>query len=713
MKQLLKHICLGLFVALLVSNPSRVFAQNLRTSDYGRGNIEAMNNALEQVGTNPYAAATEYDENGNPITPTEEADSAKVKIKKPLESYFFSDSLRGERFIHWNISTKTNNINLLPIDTLLDDFQSDYLFLKKDVGDAYLGPLGGASVPLNFFRRPDSRNFNFVDGYYAYLFTPENAPFYNTKEPITRLGYISGGQKKMMEENLNVVHAQQISPSLGFNVTYNNQNTRGIYNWQRSKVKDLSMGVSYTGKRYTLHAGYIFNSISRRENGGLVNDWDITDTVHESSLNIPMRLTDAENEARNNTFYLVHSLGVPLVRILPEDFSIAGKPSFYIGHALTWEKWGKKYTDTRQGTIYDVYEKQGEKLSTEEFYTNWYINPNYTNDTIAESLLSNRIFLQLQPWSRESLVAVVDAGIGLDVHSYYHFRMDDYLTGFRKHNEEEFYVYGAAQGKFKKYFDWNADLRFVPLGYRSGDIEAGGDVSLSLYIKDRPITLSGAFDFYNRTPSYWSQSYFSNHFAWSNSFAKENESRLEITLRAPHWKAEAGLYQSILGNRVYYDAAALPQQASDVVSVSGAYLRKDFALGKFHFNHRVMLQWSTDQKVVAVPLASAYLSYYWEGEAVPDVLTLKIGLDGWWNTKYYAPGYNPATMQFYNQREQEIGEYPMINAFVAAQWKRARLILQYQHANQDLFDTRAFFNIPHYPLNMRVLKFGISWNFYD
>ncbi len=689
------------------------FGQNLRTADYGRGNIEDMENVMNQVGNNPYAEVQEFDENGNPIIPEEEPDSAVVKIRKPLESYFFSDSLRGERFLAWNISTTDNNITLQPIDTLLNDFQSDYPFLKEDVGDAYLGPLGGASIPLNFFRRPDSRDFTFVDGYYAYLFTPENAPFYNIKEPITRLGYITAGQKKMAEENLHVTHAQQVSPSTGFNITYNNRNTRGIYNWQRSKVKDLSIGVAHTGKRYTLHAGYIYNGISRRENGGLVNDWDITDTVHESSLNIPMKMRDANNEARNNTFYLVHSLGVPMVRMTPEDFSIAGKPSFYIGHALVWEKWGKKYTDTRSGTTYDVYSREGNLEETLNYYENWYINPSFSNDTIAESLLSNRIFVQLQPWSRESLVAVVDAGVGVDMHSYYHFRMSDYLNGFQSDNKQDYYVYGSAQGKFRKYFDWQANMRYTPIGYRSGDVEAGADVALSLYIKDRPITLSGSFDFYNRTPSYWSQSLFSNHYAWSNSFAKENQSRLEITLRAPHWQAEAGLYQSILGSRIYYDAAAMPQQASDVVSVTGVYLRKDLALGKFHFNHRVMLQWSTDQKVVPVPLASAYLSYYWQVVAVPEVLTLKIGLDGWWNTKYYAPGYNPATMQFYNQREVEIGQYPMLNAFVAAQWKRMRIIVQYQHVSEDLLGTRSYFNIPHYPLNKRVFKFGVSWNFYD
>ena len=121
----------------------------------------------------------------------------------------------------------------------------------------------------------------------------------------------------------------------------------------------------------------------------------------------------------------------------------------------------------------------------------------------------------------------------------------------------------------------------------------------------------------------------------------------------------------------------------------------------------------TDQQVVPVPLVSAYISYFFEFDAVRDVLRLKIGVDGRYNTKYYAFGYNPATGQFYNQRAQQIGGYPMLDVYIAAKWKRMRILLKVAHLSEDFFNTREYFQVLHYPLNKRVFKIGISWGFYD
>ena len=149
------------------------------------------------------------------------------------------------------------------------------------------------------------------------------------------------------------------------------------------------------------------------------------------------------------------------------------------------------------------------------------------------------------------------------------------------------------------------------------------------------------------------------------------------------------------------------------MSVTGLYAKKDFTLGGFHLNHRVLLQWSTSQDVVPVPLASAFLSYFYEFNVVKDVLRVQIGIDGRYNTKYYAFGYSPAIAQFYNQREAQIGNYPMLDAFLGAKWRRMRILVKMQHANEDLFGSRDYFTVLHYPQNKRAFKFGLSWSFYD
>ena len=55
----------------------------------------------------------------------------------------------------------------------------------------------------------------------------------------------------------------------------------------------------------------------------------------------------------------------------------------------------------------------------------------------------------------------------------------------------------------------------------------------------------------------------------------------------------------------------------------------------------------------------------------------------------------------------------MIDVFVAAKWKRMRILAKMQHLNDNLFGDRNYFTVLHYPQNKRVFKMGFSWSFYD
>ena len=95
------------------------------------------------------------------------------------------------------------------------------------------------------------------------------------------------------------------------------------------------------------------------------------------------------------------------------------------------------------------------------------------------------------------------------------------------------------------------------------------------------------------------------------------------------------------------------------------------------------------------------------------MLRMQIGVDGRFNTKYYAPSYNPALAAFYNQRDWELGNYPYLDAFITAKWKRMRIFLKYQHANFGLFGNSEYFTVAGYPQNPGMFKMGLSWSFYD
>ena len=654
----------------------------------------------------------------------EQADSTDTKKKRerrPLESYYFNDTTRALYNWKWNVDRYYNRVNIMPLDTTLADWRTDYVFYRKGVGDMALGGLGQSSQPVNWFDRNQDRDFTFARSYDAYTARLENVPFYNGKSALTNMTYLESGQKRYREEHFELVHSQNINPSTSANVSYKARSTMGRYDWQRTKNHALSVGVAHTGKRYSIHAAYMNNMVDARENGGVVGEWAIADTVFEMPSGVPMRLasSEAHNKYRNNAVFVKQAIAIPLERVTEYDFSVADLSAIYVGHQFEYNSWSKVYTDKR-GTYSNErgnYNKETGEWESEDnlsYYDDWFISPETTRDSISERLISNKLFVQVQPWDRYGAISTIDGGVGYDIHTYSYLRLQDYVRGdMTRDKRSSWYIYGAASGMIKRYADWRADAKYHPSGYRGGDLSAGGEITLRAFIREHPLILTGRFRYELRSPGYWHENLFSNHYVWFNSFDKESETRFEVNFSVPDIALEVGAWQGVMTNMIYYGNDSRVAQNPGTVSLTSLYARKDFRFAGFHLDHRALVQISSDEHVLPVPTFSAYLSYYYEFWVVRDVLRVQVGLDGRFNTAYYAPGYNPALSAFYNQREVKIGNYPYLDAFVSAKWKRMRILLKLQHLNQNLFGNGEYFQVARYPLNPRMFKFGISWSFYD
>ena len=690
-------------------------ARAQREQQYGRGIGDNQGYGTDMYGN------TMTGMEGEEGMPGEAADSTerKKRERKPLESYYFSDTVRALNNWKWHVDRDYNRVNIEPLDTVLANWRIDYVFYRKGVGDMALGGLGQSSQAVNWFDRRQDFDFSFARSYDAYTARMDNVPFYNGKKPFTNLMYLESGQKRYREEHFEIVHSQNIDPSTSANVSYKSRGTMGLYDWQRTKNHALSVAVAHTGKRYSVHAAYMNNNITTRENGGVVGEWAIADTTFEMPSGVPMRLASskAENHYRNNAFFIKQAIAIPLQRVTEYDFSLADLSAIFIGHQFEYNTWSKVYTDQR-GTYTNErgqYNNDGSYTpTTHEYYADWFISPETTCDSISERLLSNKLFIQAQPWDRNGVVGTIDGGVGLDLHTYSYLRLTDYVTGkVTKDKRTSWYVYGAVSGKIKRYVDWGADAKYYPSGYRGGDLSLGANITLRAFIREHPLILTGRFRQELRTPSYWQQNLFSNHYVWFNSFDKESETRFEVNFSVPDIALEVGAWQGIMGDMVYYGPDSRVAQHSGTVSLTSLYARKDFRLGGFHLDHRALVQITSNESVLPVPLLSAFLSYYYEFWVVRDVLRVQVGFDGRFNTAYHAPSYNPALSVFYNQRDVKIGNYPYLDVFVSAKWKRMRILLKLQHLNQDLFGNGEYFQVAHYPLNPRMFKFGISWSFYD
>jgi hypothetical protein len=123
-------------------------------------------------------------------------------------------------------------------------------------------------------------------------------------------------------------------------------------------------------------------------------------------------------------------------------------------------------------------------------------------------------------------------------------------------------------------------------------------------------------------------------------------------------------------------------------------------------------QVSSQPDVLPLPAFALFSNLYYKSKWF-SVLGIQAGVNVHYNTAYYAPNYMPATGRFYLQNETKIGNFPLVNAYLNFHLKQARIFVEYYHVNNLIINGKNYFSMPRYPLNPAILKWGVSWNFYN
>ncbi len=652
----------------------------------------------------------------------------RILFSKP-----FPDSIMYKRMFLWRNNTWFNTMEVTRADTTFNDYFHDLPYLKNDVGATYLGVSGSPMQYYNYFNRSDTQLFPFFDVYKPYTFTPDDIVHYNTKTPYTELGYWGTlfANREQEEANLRILHTQNLSPAFNFQVMYKRNGGKGILKRESTDHRSFSFTANYLGKRYTAHAGYIFSRVKKNENGGVEDRMWIEDTILDART-IPVKLQNASSEYYRTVVWLSHSLRIPFrflnrsaqkadtaalaLDSLPAQAGNTGRNKFaafkdnmeswdgtsaYIGHYFEYTKYARKYIDERIDT----------DIQKQLYHNKFYIDPTQTADSINSVNVENRLYLRMQPWKKTSVVSNLDAGIGLQLLKFYTFNPRFFLEGNDRRNESNTFVYFGANGTVKKYFAWNGFAKYVVSGYNSGDLAINGAMRFSAYPNKGGIHFLAKVDFRNERPSYFYNNYYSNHHIWNNSFSNVTTTKLEGRISIPDYDFEASVGYALLKNNIYLDSLAEARQNTEAMSVFSVYARKDFKLGILRLENRLLFQLSSKDEIVPLPKLALNLRYYLQFVAVKNVLQMQIGADMTYNTKFYKQAYAPELGLFYNQRSQEYGKQPYIDAFINMQWKRASIFVKVENVLQDM-TTKDYFSADYYIRPQRSIRFGIFWPFY-
>ena len=648
-------------------------------------------------------------------------DSILENTPRILETAYLHDSLYYKRLVAWKHDRYFNRVEPFEWDTTFNYHFHDYPYLKEDIGGTSLGMTGSAVQTYNFFKREDPRStVSYYAPYESWTYTPSSIPMFNTKTPYTELAYYGNilNSETTSNDDIRIFTTQNIVPALNVALEFKTYGGAGILQNSKARNKTAFATANYLGKRYLAHGGIIWNSVNRAENGGLTDLNMVRDTTVKDVRELSVYLTTATNKYTKRTVFFDQSVRIPFSFI--EDLKHRGDTAYvrkdslnkdltsvFLGTSSEWSVYNKMYSDNNLDQ------------TAKAFYNNtFYINPLKSADSLHTMRLDNRVFLRFQPWHENAVVSKVEGGVGDRYQSHYDIRPGSYLYKQKSAKWNSVYAYAGAEGRLSRYFEWDAlgELNFA--GHDAGDFFLQGQAKISVFPFRRdslsPISLTARFETDLKEPDFYEQYMYANHYMWDNDFSKTSTTRIQGSLDFPKWKIYASAGYALLANNIYHDSLGVIRQNKEAMSVLTAALRKDFHLGILRMENSVLFQVSSNEEVVPLPRLAANLRWYLQFPVVrEDVLKMQIGVDARYNTKWYAPGFNPVSGSFYNQREELYGETPLFDVFMNLQWKQACVFLKMENAGQGWpMKKHDYFSAHHYIHPPRIVKFGITWPFY-
>ena len=687
------------------------------------GTISAQNTYQQGQFTRQFGSSASgtdsnlYDRNGNPIDTTSVIDASTIPIGLSC----------------WKIDRQFGNMTEVPVDTLQHDFQN-----TNDTGGptghyTYLGNLGSPRISHVFFERKDPEQFFFLDPYDFTVVEPEDVVYTNTKSPFTNLTYYKQGGSSDGEERFKAYFAVNANKRLGFGFNIDYVYGRGKYMNQSTALFNGNLFAYYLGDKYNMHFSFINDNLKVAENGGIVDDRYVTrplDMAEGGKVyandEIPTNLSQVWNHNTGYHAFLTHRYNVGFYRENPDakvNTEIFVPVTSFL-HTVKVDINRRKYIS------YDEAQNQ-------QYFQNNYLT-DVQRDETEQLAVKNTIGISLREgfnkWAKAGLTAFLS-------HEYRRFTMTDTLARTPGQRIPTDYVENtiSAGGQLIKEqgqtLHYNVMGEIALVGEDAGQFQIQGKGDLNFRLFSDTVRLEANAYIKNLNPIFYYRHFHSKHYWWDNNdLSKIMRTRIEGKLSVDRWKTQLKAGVENIKNYTYLDNTSVKytetssgkevttykndvavKQNSGNIQVFSAALRQDFKLGIFHLDNEITYQKSSNQDVLPLPELTLYHNLYIKFGLAKKVLQIEMGADVRYFTQYYAPDYAPAIGQFYLQNKEtryKLGGYPLLNGYINLHLKRTRIFIAMYNLIQGQGE-KSYFLAPHYPLNPRLLKFGLSWNFFD
>lgn len=369
-----------------------------------------------------------------------------------------------------------------------------------------------------------------------------------------------------------------------------------------------------------------------------------------------------------------------------------------------------------------------------DFYANTYtVDEPLTGDSIYDKTrhyrLKNTFALSLlegfNKWAKAGLKAFITSELR-------HFTLPS-ATGTDTYNEHNLSFGAQLSKKQGKTFHYDAIAETWLTGEDAGQLKIEGSADLNFKLFGDTLTLTAKGFFYRLNPTFYYRHYHSRHAWWDNTnMSKILHSRIQGILNYQKTRTTLRVAVDEIKNYTYFASshtitsgkrvnhAITVNQNSGAIHLLTASLSQDFTFGPLNWESVITYQNSSNKTVLPVPTLNLYSNVYLRFK-IAHVLRCDFGADVRYFTKYYAPDYVPSLGQYAVQTNTnttgsdsrvEIGNYPVVNVYANFHLKHTRFFIMMSHLNAGT-GKKNYFYTPHYPLNQSILRFGLSWNFFN
>ena len=369
-----------------------------------------------------------------------------------------------------------------------------------------------------------------------------------------------------------------------------------------------------------------------------------------------------------------------------------------------------------------------------DFYANTYtVDEPLTGDSIYDKTrhysLKNTFALSLlegfNKWAKAGLKAFITSELR-------HFTLPS-ATGIDTYNEHNLSFGAQLSKKQGKTFHYDAIAETWLTGEDAGQLKIDGSADLNFKLFGDTLTLTANGFFYRLNPTFYYRHYHSRHAWWDNTnMSKILHSKIQGILNYQKTRTTLRVAVDEIKNYTYFalshtitsgkrvNHAITVNQNSGAIHLLTASLSQDFTFGPLNWESVITYQNSSNKTILPVPTLNLYSNVYLRFK-IAHVLRCDFGADVRYFTKYYASDYVPSLGQYAVQTNTnttgsdsrvEIGNYPVVNVYANFHLKHTRFFIMMSHLNAGT-GKKNYFYTPHYPLNQSILRFGLSWNFFN